>query len=134
MRIDPAIAYLFGYHWAEEIEHKSLMFDIYHYLYQEFPQQYRLHNKLWPEFQSITIERFSAGTAYVSALDRLIYKTPLVSQPEIEKILCAADGVFPHSKICPSLDDPTFHPWQDDNRRLVDLWDQELSEQLIAKM
>lgn len=134
MRINPSIAYLFGYHWAEEIEHKSLMFDIYHYLYGHFPQQYKLHHTLWPELQSVTIERCCVGVSYLSTLDRLIYKTPFVSQQAAENILCSADGVFPHANICSGLDDPTFHPWQNNNRRWVELWDQELSEQLIARM
>ena len=132
--LDPGVGYLFGYHWAEEIEHKSLMFDIYKHLYNEVPQAYYLHKKLWPEFQALSIERISLGTSYMSALDRLLYKTPFVSQAEVESVLCAADGVFPNHKFCPELDNPNFHPWDHDNRSMIELWDNDLRKRLLDKM
>ena len=132
--LDPGIAFLFGQHWAEEIEHKSLMFDIYKYLYGEVPQAYHLHSKLWPEFQALSIERLALGTSYMSALDRLLYKTPFVSQAEAESVLCADDGVFPNHKFCPQLDSLDFHPWDLNNRAVIEMWDNDLRKRLLDKM
>ena len=93
-QIEAAIIYLFCYHWIEEIEHKSLLYDIYTTLYDEKPQANPAHIAMWQGIQSDLIKEMCQYTAYLSALDYALYKIPYIKLDEVRSKLCARQVAY----------------------------------------
>nr|WP_244896989.1 metal-dependent hydrolase [Candidatus Coxiella mudrowiae] len=76
--IDPMMAYLFGYHTAEELEHKGVCFDRYTDMYGHMPTtENSAHKNEWKTFNEMVLEDLFKSVLYFMAIDQLIGGKPI---------------------------------------------------------
>ncbi len=123
------IALLFSFHNVEEIEHKSLCFDVFQHIYQEPPNAECYHSE-WQDFKQMMITQSIKATTYFCACDSLLHQQPIRTYQEIHQQLTADNAIFPNGDLYPQYASEDFHPWQHDTRHWIDTWQNEWLKQL----
>jgi uncharacterized protein len=123
-RLDNNIALLFSFHNAEEIEHKSLCFDVYQSIYGH-PANDPSNLPAWHQFKEKMIQNIIHATTYFTACDALLNKQPIPRRQQIQDYLSQPDGIFPNGKFCEEFDNPNFHPWDNDTSGWIQIWEKE---------
>ncbi len=123
-RLNNDIALLFSFHNVEEIEHKSLCFDLFAHLYQEPPNAAKYQTE-WIEFKNTMIQHTLHTTTYFTACDALLNHEPIPRHQAIKAYLTANDGIFSDGDLYPNFQSETFHPWNNDSRHWITLWENE---------
>ena len=123
-RLNNDIALLFSFHNVEEIEHKSLCFDLFSHLFNKAPNDKEYHSE-WITFKKTLIEHSIHTTTYFTACDALLNHQPIPRQKAIEDYLTANDGIFPNNDLYPDFQSTSFHPWNHDSRHWIDIWERE---------
>lgn len=138
-KMDSVTTYVFGFHFVEECEHRSVLFDAYQDIYKEAPNNSPENIAMWHKLEKILVDRLIVVMAYVISADAL-YKREKVSgrklQREIRDFLCAADGCFPGGYICPEYADRDFHPYYShlDYNEWIVQWDNVYGPALLNKI
>lgn len=133
---DPDFAQLWTWHAAEEIEHKAVCFDVYHHVLGKGPLVYL--NRV---IAMLVVTIFFTLAIMIGTLvfklehfrDRPQVDVPKpVPEPAQARKRCLIGGYclvhilaefFPMSLYL-SYYKPGFHPWEHDNRDLLDAWKQ----------
>lgn len=135
----PITAYLFGFHFIEECEHRSVLFDAYNDVYGYYPNQTATNIAEWHKLEKILIARLISGMAYVLSSNAL-KENKLVSarklKREIQEYLFANSGCFPSGYICREYADKNFHPYFShlDDDAWIMKWDNEYAPYLLNKI
>jgi predicted metal-dependent hydrolase len=135
----PLTTYLFGFHFVEECEHRSVLFDAYQDVYQQAPNHSLENIATWHKLEKILIDRLIVVMAYVMSADAL-YNGEKVSgrklQREIRDFLCAADGCFPGGYICPEYANRDFNPYYSNlnYNEWITQWDNVYGPALLNKI
>lgn len=122
--MDPHLAYLFGYHAAEEIEHKGVIFDCYTELFGHTPFQHEKHEEEWEWFNRQLRLNLTHGVYYFISIDNIMNDTKIDADVEtVENALFGQEGIFSPDSDYFKFTDPNFHPWQQDDRCFIKKWD-----------
>ena len=111
---DPKMRVLFNWHFAEEIEHKRVAFDVYEYIYGSYPLRILSAMLVFPLFYSLN----TAGTLYLLWQDRQLFC--LRTWKDFARFLFK-NGAFLHTlrSVWEYLK-PGFNPSQVDDYALVE--------------
>ena len=123
-RLNNDIALLFSFHNVEEIEHKSLCFDLFSHIFNKEPNDKQYQSE-WITFKKTMIEHSIHTTTYFTACDALLNQQPIPRQKTIEDYLTANDGIFANDDLYPDFQSASFHPWNHDSRHWIDIWEKE---------
>lgn len=115
--VDPQIRSLWEWHSAEELEHKSVAFDVY----IDIGGNYKARKLTLRVFTVNFLFGLLANTAYMLRKDKQLWKWSTLKSGF--KFLFAKDGVLREFRAdYLAYFDPDFHPWDDDNRHLLESW------------
>ena len=110
---DPEMRRLFEWHFAEEIEHKGVAFEVMQHLYPSYGLRVIGALLAAPIFYLL----FLFGTAYLMAADKTLFqKATLVSS---YKLLITDGFLAANAKKFLEYLRPNFHPWNQDNSHLA---------------
>jgi predicted metal-dependent hydrolase len=114
---DPKMQSLWEWHCAEELEHKSVAFDVYTVM----GGNYRARKITLRLFTVHFLWNLLANTSYILRKDKVLWKWATLKSGF--KFLFAKDGVLRgwHRDFTLYFD-PDFHPWDDDNSELLENW------------
>lgn len=136
---NPAIAYLFGYHFVEECEHRCVLFDAYKDIYGEAPNLNSDNIAAWHKLEKVLVDKMIFMMAYVLSAQAL-NNNQVVSAREVKHqvrdFLLADSGCFPAGYICKEYTDPNFHPYYShlaDNDWIAK-WDNYFAPTILAKI
>ncbi|AAO89878.1 metal-dependent hydrolase [Coxiella burnetii] len=122
--IDPMMAYLFGYHAAEELEHKSVCFDCYTEVYGCMPTEEPKHASEWRLFNEKLMENLTESLLYFMMIDQLKRGEKVERDKEkLRKQIFGTNGIFPRESDYESYGKLGFHPWHIDDLPFVQRWD-----------
>jgi predicted metal-dependent hydrolase len=114
---DAQMRSLWEWHSAEELEHKSVAFDVY----LDVGGNYRARKMTLRIFTIHFLWNLLANTAYMLRKDKKLWKWFTLKSGF--KFLFAKDGVLREMRAdYLTYFDPDFHPWDDDNRHLLERW------------
>lgn len=131
---DPKMAAIWRWHAIEEIEHKSVAYDVYH----------RLNGGYWRKVWGFVVVTSVIFGMWFHNWWAMVKKDKLYFKPrfwgETLSFLFFKPGLF--RKLCwPMLRyfSPWFHPWQHDNRHLISQWgdyfeSRHTSEELLEEL
>ena len=123
-RLNQDIALLFSFHNVEEIEHKSLCFDLFTHLFGKAPNAAEYQPE-WKQFKKAMIDHSIHTTTYFTACDALLNHQPIPRQKTIQEYLTTSDGIFSNEDLYPDFQSSTFHPWNHDTRHWISIWEKE---------
>jgi len=115
--MEPTMKSLWQWHSAEELEHKSVAYDIY----TLFSGNYRTRRITMRLFTMHFLWNLLANTAYMLRKDMQLWKWATLKSGF--KFFFAKGGVV--REFGPDYlryFDENFHPWDDDNRHLLENW------------
>ena len=114
---DPKMRSLWEWHSAEELEHKSVAFDVY----IDVGGSYKARKLTLRIFTVNFLWNLLANTAYMLRKDKKLWKWSTLKSGF--KFLFAKEGVLREMRRdYLTYFDPDFHPWDDDNRQLLESW------------
>jgi uncharacterized protein len=122
-------AYVFAFHAAEELEHKGVCFDCYQDIFQQSPISTSLHHQHWQEFLANLQQVLCQSLRYFFTIDRVQGHAGISSDEQIYQRLFGAQGILSPGGDLHSYEKPGFHPWDIDDRGLIQYWDGELEPQ-----
>lgn len=115
--VDTEMRNLWRWHSAEELEHKSVAFDVY----TEVSGSYRARKITLRIFTYNFIKDLLLNTCYMLKQDRALWK--LSTWRSGFKFLFGKGGLIREMRSdYLQYYDPAFHPWDDDNRDLLADW------------
>jgi predicted metal-dependent hydrolase len=115
--VDPQIRSLWEWHSAEELEHKSVAFDVY----IDVGGAYQARKLTLRMFTIHFLWNLLANTAYMLRKDKKLWKWSTLKSGF--KFLFANGGVLREFRGDYLMYfDADFHPWDDDNRHLLESW------------
>jgi predicted metal-dependent hydrolase len=115
--VDPQMRSLWQWHSAEELEHKSVAFDVY----TDVGGTYKARKLTLRMFTIHFLWNLLANTAYMLRKDQKLCKLSTLKSGF--KFLFAKGGVWREFRAdYLTYFDPDFHPWDDDNRHLLESW------------
>ena len=102
---------------GEELEHKPVTFDVY----TDVAGKYKTRNITLRLFTTHFLLNMLANTLYMLRCDKKLWKWSTLKRGC--KFLFAIDGVLrKFGRDYLKYFDPDFHPWDDDNRHLLESW------------
>jgi predicted metal-dependent hydrolase len=116
-KIDPSVRDLWVWHAIEETEHKAVAYD----LYQQVCGDYRLRISLFLTASSAILGYTTRYTFVFLKKDGLNHN-PLVVGRGLWRLFGYKGLVTSMIPDCLRYLNPNFHPWQNDNRYLVEKW------------
>jgi len=119
---DPEIARLWEWHAMEETEHKAVAFDVYLEATKDWPAKQRLavRNRV---MRLVTIMFTRNVTRFAAKLLAADGMNPVLAHARVLWFLFGKPGLFRKSwKNYADWYKPDFHPWNHDNRALLDAW------------
>jgi uncharacterized protein len=132
--MDYPTAYLFAYHAVEELEHKGVCFDCFQSLFGESPLSSESSRTEWLQFTEELKASTVFGVRYFLHADHLQLGTPAPSESNIQARLWGEDGIIPLHGDYYRYIEPGFHPWDIDDRALIDAWDHRVEPQWREKI
>ena len=115
--VDSQMRSLWKWHAAEELEHKSVAFDVY----IDIGGNYKVRKLTLRMFTIHFLWNLLANTAYMLRKDKKLWKWSTLKSGF--KFLFAKGGVLREFRAdYLTYFDPDFHPWDDDNRHLLQSW------------
>ena len=115
--VDPQMRSLWEWHSAEELEHKSVAFDVY----MDIGGNYKARKLTLRIFTVNFLFDLLANSAYMLRKDKKLWKWSTLKSGF--NFLFAKGGVFREMRRdYLKYYDPGFHPWDDDNRHLLENW------------
>ena len=69
--VNPTMAYLYGYHATEEMEHKGVCFDCYQHVFQQHPCHTQQQRQQWVELSDYFNEQLVFAIRYFLNTDRI---------------------------------------------------------------
>ncbi|MEH6552370.1 MAG: metal-dependent hydrolase [Pseudomonadales bacterium] len=115
--VDPRMRSLWEWHSAEELEHKSVAYDVY----TDVGGTYKSRKLTLRIFTVNFLLNLLANTAYMLRKDKKLWKWSTLKSGF--KFLFAKGGVLREMRRDYLMYfDPDFHPWDDDNRHLLESW------------
>lgn len=133
-RIDdfnPIKSYLYMLHGIEEIEHRSLAFDIFHELYGIYSNQV---SHFRDEFAAYSKHMIKSLLSWLIAASDDWNKTKpnqVLDKIQVADMLIGTNGVFPNGDICKPYFQSGFHPAYMGDDSFVQQWDNYTERQLI---
>lgn len=117
--VEPEMRDLWRWHAAEELEHKSVAYDVYN----EVCGSYSARKLTLRIFTFNFLKDLLSNTCYMLKQDGVLWK--LSTWRSGFKFLFGKGGLIREMRS-DYLDyyDPAFHPWDDDNRELLATWQQ----------
>ena len=117
--VDAEMRNLWLWHSAEELEHKSVAFDVY----TEVCGSYRARKVTLKIFTLHFLRDLLLNTAYMLKRDKVLWK--FSTWRSGFKFLFGKGGLMREMRAdYLQYYDPSFHPWDDDNRDLLENWQQ----------
>lgn len=115
--VEPKIRSLWEWHAAEELEHKSVAFDVY----MDIGGNYKARKRTLRIFTVNFLLDLLANTTYMLRKDKKLWKWSTLKSGF--NFLFAKGGVLREMRSDYLMYfDPGFHPWDDDNRDLLERW------------
>ena len=115
--VDSQMRSLWQWHSAEELEHKSVAFDIY----VDAGGDYKSRKLTMRLFTVNFLLNLLANTAYMLRKDKKLWNWSTLKSGF--NFLFGKGGVLREmSSDYLMYFDPDFHPWDDDNRHLLEKW------------
>jgi len=115
--VDSQMRSLWQWHSAEELEHKSVAFDVY----IDVGGDYKSRKLTMRLFTVNFLLDLLANTAYMLRKDKKLWKWSTLKSGF--DFLCGKRGVLREMRSdYLKYFDPDFHPWDDDNRHLLENW------------
>ena len=115
--VEPKIRSLWEWHAAEELEHKSVAFDVY----MDIGGNYKARKRTLRIFTVNFLLDLLANTTYMLRKDKKLWKWSTLKSGL--NFLFAKGGVLREMRSDYLMYfDPGFHPWDDDNRDLLERW------------
>ena len=115
--VEPKIRSLWEWHAAEELEHKSVAFDVY----MDIGGNYKARKRTLRVFTVNFLLDLLANTTYMLRKDKKLWKWSTLKSGF--NFLFAKGGVLREMRSDYLMYfDPGFHPWDDDNRDLLERW------------
>lgn len=128
---DPIKSYLYMLHGIEEIEHRSLAFDIYHEIYGVYSN----HEKcLVNEFKVYTKHMIKSLLSWlIAACDDWNIRNPhqALDKVVVADMLIGKSGVFPGGHICRDYSNDCFHPNNMGSNDFIKQWDKYTERKLL---
>jgi uncharacterized protein len=116
--VDPQMRSLWQWHSAEELEHKSVAFDVY----TDVGGTYKARKLTLRMFTIHFLWSLLANTAYMLRKDKKLWKWSTLKSGF--NFFFAKGGVWREFRAdYLTYFDPDFHPWDDDNRHLLERWE-----------
>lgn len=120
--VDPEMRNLWRWHSAEELEHKSVAFDVY----TEVCGSYKARKMTLKIFTFQFLRDLLLNTAYMLKKDKALWK--LSTWRSGFKFIFGKGGLIREMRAdYLQYYDPSFHPWDDDNRDLLENWQQTIT-------
>lgn len=125
---DPNMAALWRWHAAEETEHKAVAFDVYQAAGGTYAERCMIMVAatvvFWAKVAEHQVRMMRAdGTVWSADEWSGLLKYLFVAPGGLQKLFPAWLSFF----------SPRFHPWQHDNRSLLERWKQELATSLVYR-
>jgi len=115
--VEPKIRSLWEWHAAEELEHKSVAFDVY----MDIGGNYKARKRTLRIFTVNFLLDLLTNTTYMLRKDKKLWKWSTLKSGF--NFLFAKGGVLREMRSDYLMYfDPGFHPWDDDNRDLLERW------------
>lgn len=115
--VEPKIRSLWEWHAAEELEHKSVAFDVY----MDIGGNYKARKRTLRIFTVNFLLDLLANTTYMLRKDKKLWKWSTLKSGF--NFLFAKGGVLREMRSDYLMYfDSGFHPWDDDNRDLLERW------------
>jgi predicted metal-dependent hydrolase len=115
--VEPKIRSLWEWHAAEELEHKSVAFDVY----MDIGGNYKARKRTLRIFTVNFLLDLLANTTYMLRKDKKLWKWSTLKSGL--NFLFAKGGVLREMRSDYLMYfDSGFHPWDDDNRDLLERW------------
>ena len=135
-KANPAAAYLFGYHAAEELEHCAVCFDLYTLLYGQKPNVSQACLQAYETCESMYLNTLQSGIAYMYASDAMVQGHQVDARAWAKDVLFLENGAFPGQALCPYFLDPSYYPLNDKIQDFgyLDQWDNAWSHKLLKKL
>jgi len=115
--VEPKIRSLWEWHAAEELEHKSVAFDVY----MDIGGNYKARKRTLRIFTVNFLLDLLANTTYMLRTDKKLWKWSTLKSGL--NFLFAKGGVLREMRSDYLMYfDSGFHPWDDDNRDLLERW------------
>lgn len=115
--VEPKIRSLWEWHAAEELEHKSVAFDVY----MDIGGNYKARKRTLRIFTVNFLLDLLANTTYMLRKDKKLWKWSTLKSGL--NFLFAKGGVLREMRSDYLMYfDSDFHPWDDDNRDLLERW------------
>ena len=115
--VEPKIRSLWEWHAAEELEHKSVAFDVY----MDIGGNYKARKRTLRIFTVNFLLDLLANTTYMLRKDKKLWKWSTLKSGL--NFLLAKGGVLREMRSDYLMYfDSGFHPWDDDNRDLLERW------------
>ena len=115
--VEPKIRSLWEWHAAEELEHKSVAFDVY----MDIGGNYKARKRTLRIFTVNFLLDLLANTTYMLRKDKKLWKWSTLKSGL--NFLLAKGGVLREMRSDYLMYfDSDFHPWDDDNRDLLERW------------
>ena len=127
--LDPVTAYLFAYHAVEECEHKGVCFDCFTTLFGESPMAGASAQQHWQQFTQKLQASTVHGVRYFMHLDHLERGAEAPDEAMIYQRLWGQTGILGENSDYGRYAEPGFHPWDCDDRALIQAWDNHLEPQ-----
>jgi uncharacterized protein len=117
-------AYLFAHHAVEELEHKGVCFDCYQHIFQRPPNHTAAQRQDWLQFSTQFKAMCVRAVKYFLHMDRVYQQMPTPSDDTVAEELFGVGGLLPTGGDYYRFIEPGFHPWDIDDRGLIQRWDQ----------
>lgn len=117
--VAPEMRSLWLWHSAEELEHKSVAFDVY----TEVSGNYKARKITLRLFTINFLRDLLLNTVYMLRKDKVLWKWSTLRSGF--RFMFGKGGLIREMRAdYLKYYDPSFHPWDDDNRDLLDNWQQ----------
>ena len=125
--VDDSIGDLWKWHSMEELEHKAIAFDVY----KAVGGHYTLRTRMMRLSMWLFFTNALKVTLKILRHDKQLWKWKTLKSAA--KFLCAKNGfVRLHLSAYKDFFREDFHPWDDDNRALLEHWEKVLEPTLTA--
>jgi len=115
----PDLKKLWLWHSAEELEHKSVAFDVY----TEISGDYRVRRITLRLFTILFLRDLLLNTCHMLNKDKILWKWSTIASGF--KFIFGKGGILREMRSdYLKYFDPNFHPWNNDNRHLLENWKQ----------
>ena len=131
--VDPVIAYMWGYHAVEEIEHKAVCFNCCLACFNTRAEMQQVIRKLWPDCSGYIIQSLIKTLYYLVYRDSTLEERGKLTPDDMKNFLENQVKLSKNSVELNSILAEDFNPADVNDTVIIAYWDNELGPYLLDR-